>query len=728
MLRCVKHETLTQKLQCTATVFFSVAAGVAQGQSPAVAEPRSAPPPTNASASELPAVVVTATRTREDPFSLPYAVSVVSPQDLQRLMPRTTPEALRELPSVMLQKTSHGQGSPYLRGFTGFRTLMLVDGIRLNNSTFRDGPNQYWGTLDALSLDHLEVVRGPSSVLYGSDAIGGTVNAISKGRQDYGEGFDCDGATSYRFSSAEDSHTGHPELSGQYNRQVGVHVGGSLKSFGDLRGGHDAGLQPKTGYDEWDLDAKVEYFVAPNSRLVYGHQSVRLDEAWRTHATTYGLLWSGTTRGTDRQRVFDQARDLDYLQYHAEKLQGFAEEVHLSLSQHYQGELEDRVRANANRELQSVDVRTFGASLQLQSPSKVGRWIYGTEYYRDWVDSTYRGFNPSGQLTTMRWQGPVADDAGYDLVGAFVENHLPLVEDRLEFILGGRFTHAAADAGKVQDPFTGARLSLSEAWDNAVGNARLSYHPDAAKHWTLFGGASQGFRAPNLSDLTRFDIARSGEQEIPAFGLKPESFLSPEVGLKMEYARFSAEAAYFHTFMDDLIVRVPTGGVTGNGDRIVNKQNSGEGYVHGVELTGGLKLHRDWLLWANFTWMRGELDSPVIVGGPTVTEPVSRLMPTTVNSGLRWRHPKGRVWAEFATTFAEKQDRLASNDMADTQRIPVGGTPGYGVYHFRLGWEPCRRATLSAALENLTDEDYRIHGSGVNEPGRNFVLTAEFRL
>jgi hemoglobin/transferrin/lactoferrin receptor protein len=125
-------------------------------------------------------MIVTATRVEEDPFSLPYSVSVVTAQDLERKMPRTTPEALRELPSIMLQKTSHGQGSPYLRGFTGYRTLMLVDGIRLNNSTFRDGPNQYWGTIDAQSLDHLEVVRGPSSVMYGSDAIGGTVNAISK--------------------------------------------------------------------------------------------------------------------------------------------------------------------------------------------------------------------------------------------------------------------------------------------------------------------------------------------------------------------------------------------------------------------------------------------------------------------------------------------------------------------------------------------------------------------
>jgi hemoglobin/transferrin/lactoferrin receptor protein len=177
----------------------------------------------------LPEVVVTATRSEEEAFSLPYSTSVVGGADLERRMPRTTPEALRELPSVMLQKTSHGQGSPYLRGFTGFRTLMLIDGIRLNNSTFRDGPNQYWSTVDNYALDRLEVVRGPSSVLYGSDAIGGTVNAIPLSRGAYTNGFDWDARLLYRFASAEDSHIGRAEFSGNIDEKVGFIFGGTSR-------------------------------------------------------------------------------------------------------------------------------------------------------------------------------------------------------------------------------------------------------------------------------------------------------------------------------------------------------------------------------------------------------------------------------------------------------------------------------------------------------------------
>src|SRR5690606_19675495 len=97
-------------------------------------------------------VVVTASRTPQDPFDAPRAIDVLTSEDLLQLSPRTFPQALRELPSVLVQETAPGQGSPFIRGFTGYSNLLLIDGIRLNNSTFRSGPNQYWATIDPLSI------------------------------------------------------------------------------------------------------------------------------------------------------------------------------------------------------------------------------------------------------------------------------------------------------------------------------------------------------------------------------------------------------------------------------------------------------------------------------------------------------------------------------------------------------------------------------------------------
>ena len=89
---------------------------------------------------------------------------------------RSMPEVLNGLPSVIVQKTALGQSSPYIRGLTGYHNLLLVEGIRLNHSAMRSGPNQYWSTVEMLRSERIEVVRGSNGIIHGADAIGGVVN------------------------------------------------------------------------------------------------------------------------------------------------------------------------------------------------------------------------------------------------------------------------------------------------------------------------------------------------------------------------------------------------------------------------------------------------------------------------------------------------------------------------------------------------------------------------
>ncbi|MGA1524618.1 MAG: TonB-dependent receptor plug domain-containing protein, partial [Planctomycetota bacterium] len=113
---------------------------------------------------------MTASRAPQTEFDAPFATDVLLADDLFQRSYRSVPQALRDVPGVMVQETSVSQGSPYIRGFTGYQNLLLIDGVRLNNSVFRSGPNQYWSTIDPLGIDRLEIVKGPSSVLYGSAA------------------------------------------------------------------------------------------------------------------------------------------------------------------------------------------------------------------------------------------------------------------------------------------------------------------------------------------------------------------------------------------------------------------------------------------------------------------------------------------------------------------------------------------------------------------------------
>ncbi|HPA78924.1 MAG TPA: TonB-dependent receptor plug domain-containing protein, partial [Kiritimatiellia bacterium] len=359
---------------------------------------------------ELPDVMVTATRSEKEAAALPFTTCLVSAEVMQmEKLSRTSPEALREIPSVMVQKTGHGQGSPFIRGFTGFHTLFLIDGIRLNNSTFRDGPNQYWNTVDPFCIESMEIVKGPGSVLYGSDAVGGTVNALTRSVFDDEADRAVSGRAYYRYSTAEDSHTVRAEGRGTAGGKAGLRAGATVRDFGDLRSG--GGDQPKTGYDEVDFDIRAEYLINPNLRLSAAHQTVEQDDAWRTHKTIYGESFHGTTVGDEKKRVLDQERHLSYIAFDAADLSGFIRDLNLTVSHQRQEEDQFRIKKDDTSDIQGYDVDTFGVSLQAISPTKAGEWTYGAEYYRDSVDSYLKKFKADGSLKSIGIQGPVGDDA-----------------------------------------------------------------------------------------------------------------------------------------------------------------------------------------------------------------------------------------------------------------------------------------------------------------------------
>ncbi len=698
------------------------------------AESTSEPVPDAVPDGFLDAIVVTATRIEEEQFYVPYVTESLSADSLTtRKAFRTLPEALREVPGVMVQKTGYGQGSPFIRGFTGFRTLLLIDGIRLNNAVFREGPNQYWNTVDPLSIERVEVVKGPSSVLYGSDAVGGTVNLLTRGRSprllsDHGSNrFDWSARTYYRFASAEDSHVARAELSGEFAPRAGVLGGLSYKDFGELSGGRDTGELPNTEYDELDGDVKGIFRLSPELDLVLAFQSVHQENVPRTHSTVFSKSFRGTTVGTDLKRDLDQRRQLGYGQIHwTPEQDSWLSQLSFSVSYHLHEEEEQRIRSNLRERRQGVDDGQFGTWLRLESPSPIGTLSYGIEYYHDEVESHFREYNDDGSLRTVRPRGPVADDASYDLLGFYLQDRFQPV-DRLEVILGGRVTYAHAEADDVDpDPLTAPNFgSLSEDFFGVVGSARVLY--EVVEEWNLFGGVSQGFRAPNLSDLTRFDVSRSGEVETPAPDLDEEEFVSFEVGSKVlfEDLGLHAYASYHYTIIDGMIVRFPTGN-TIDGDPEVTKDNVGDGFVHGVELGLAWNFYEGFTAFGNFAWIEGEAEN--FVGGTKKDEPLSRLQPATAILGVRWDSPEKKYWVEASATMADDQDRLSARDKADTQRIPPRGTPGYTVYSLRGGAEVREGITVFCAIENITDVDYRIHGSGQNEPGTNVVLGVDLTL
>ncbi len=691
-------------------------------QDPPVApQPRTVGEAVDEAVTRIDTILVTPLREPVQLLGVPHEAHVVSGVKLEGA--RSIQEALRGLPGVSLQSTSYGQSSPYIRGQTGYHTLWLVDGLRLNNSVWRNGPNEYSGSVDALSTERMEVVMGPGSVLFGSDAVGGVINAIPRLRDPRKAT-----ATEFRFvsrySTAEASITGRGEVSGSTGK-VGFVAGTSFAHFGDLDQGN-GGRQPMTGYRTGFADANIQWAISDQWTAKLLAQLADLDGIDRTHRTLFAVPYHGTTVGTDRMLENDYGRELAALSLAGTGLGGLFSSLEFRVAIQTLDVTSRRVRSNGNTEMQGFDVDTLGLVVQGTIESAVGDLVLGLDWWHDRVDSWRDNYNASGVYTSSGIQGPVGDDAASDLAGLFVQDDIELGSG-WSALLGLRASLASVSADRVADTSVSpnALMRIEDEFASAVASVRVNREfSDTCNTWA---GVSQSFRAPTLSDLTAFDVARSNEVEVPVAGLDPERFLTIEVGVHMDEEEWQGSLALWHTRGEDLIIRQRTAQTIG-ANTVVTKSNAGEGFLQGVDLALSRDLGKDWTLFGTCTLTDGSmLDYPSNSTAPVFGAP-SRLTPIQGMLGLRWEIDDGRFTLQPSVQMVAHQDRLSASDIRDTQRMPPGGSPGYTIIGLDARWKVSAATDAWLSLANVGDVEYRVHGSGVQEAGFNLVLGVETRF
>jgi len=681
-------------------------------------------------------MVVTAERMASPLSETPYAASSLDEDFIRENSRRTLPDVLQYTPGVLVQKSAYGQGSPFIRGFTGRQNLLLVDGVRLNNSTFRSGPVQYWSTLDALSIDHLELIKSQGSVLYGSDAIGGTLNAFTKSsdfRARRADAIYLGGSAAYELrANGQGSHIGRLEMETGVGGQFGLWLGLSAKDFGDIQDSA-VGRMQGTGYPEQDLDLRMDWAVTPDSTLTLAHNFVNQDEVSRWHRTFDNPGWQhdGHVAAGGRWRAdnFDQERSMTYLRYAGQNPQAGAAIQRWSATLSYQSsgdsEFQNRLDQHQNpppkdtRPIRgaAIDTDTFGLDLMLESKRGPGTLVYGVDYYHDDVNSS--GYQTNAANTNRRESLPIGDDSTYDLLGVYSQYVWQPVAP-LEITGGARFTYAQAAVGRYYNSANSIQPGQAQDWCSVVGSLRGLYHLNPC--WSVFGGVSQAFRAPNLDDLSGNATARAGNDSLGSATLDPETFMTYELGVRHQAGNLSLSLAAFYTDARDLIVPVPI--ATASTTTVAT--NASDGYVYGVELEGAWRIDPQWTLSGFAAWQDGRTDSPTCIGGPIMDKPNTRQLPLTGSLALRWTAASRKYWLEGRVLAAATEDRITAADQAaDNQRIPTGGTPGYLVVSLHAGWQVNEHLDLNCGIENLTDAAYRNHGSGQNEPGISGIFGAK---
>ncbi|OYT12836.1 MAG: hypothetical protein B6I19_08250 [Bacteroidetes bacterium 4572_114] len=293
-----------------------------------------------------------------------------------------SPEALIGATGVFLQKTNHGGGSPFIRGLTGNQNLLMIDGVRLNNATFRYGPNQYLNTIDQLIVDKLEVVRGAGSVLYGSDAMGGVINVLTHIPEFSNSGLDVGGNIFAGWMSGDMEKTGRAEvnLSGE---QIAFSGGFTYKDFGDIVAGGDIGKLTPTGYTGYSGDAKLRVKLPANNELIIAWQYDKQEGVPR-----YDKIINGYTK----YHFNPQIRQLAYARLKATHRNKWFKQVILTGSYKQSDETRIKQKEGSAKILNETDlVNTFGGTVEVNSfPSETWHFTSGVEYYFDKEQRNHR--------------------------------------------------------------------------------------------------------------------------------------------------------------------------------------------------------------------------------------------------------------------------------------------------------------------------------------------------
>ncbi|MFK8029284.1 MAG: TonB-dependent receptor [Gammaproteobacteria bacterium] len=664
--------------------------------------------PTSAAA-ELEEIHVTATRGANNTGDVVNAVSVVDEERLEELQPGLITDALQGAPGVFVQQTTPGQGTAIVRGLKGSEILHLVDGMRLNNALFRNAPNQYLALVDPWIVGRSEVVRGPLSSLYGSDAMGGVVQLFTARPKFDDEQWSTQMRLKLGYDSANLGQTINASIAGGYDT-LSVGAALSYQAFGDVRAA-ERRVQEPTAFDARAASAFVNYTDKAEREWDFSVQFLEQDNTPR-----YDELVAGFGQTEPASELFVFSPDSRLFVHGVHRSGGYnlwldKLEVHLGFQQIIDGR---QTRDLGSNQLRVEDNRSdlFGLTMQGVA-AQMGRHhlSYGVDIYYDDVSSGRLETTVStGEVETIRARFP--DGSTMRNLDAFVHDSID-VSDKVLVDLGLRLSNAEVE-------LTATDIGPATTVSNTDVSGSLGLRYAFTEQWSGVVNLARGFRAPNIFDLGTLGARPGNRFNIANTELGPETVVTGELGVRYNTDRSSIEAVLWGSDYQDKVVSVFTGEVDENGRDLVQSQNASSVSLVGAEVAARWRVSDAHTLSMTVNYTRGETDEE---GGET--EPSDRIPP--LNGRLAWRFDQDSWWFTSEVMFAAEQNRLNSRDVQDPRINPLG-TPAWGSLNLGFGISPGERWNIVTRLENMLDRDYRRHGSGVDAPGRSMRVSIEGRF
>jgi hemoglobin/transferrin/lactoferrin receptor protein len=706
---------------------------------------------------ELDGIIISATRWNQTSGSIPAKVSRITTKDIKMQNPQTAADLLGSSNEVFIQKSQQGGGSPMIRGFATNRLLYVVDGVRMNSAIFRAGNIQNVISLDPLALSSAEVLFGPGSVMYGSDAIGGVMVFQSMLPQlSLDQNFNFKGNLVSRFSSANNEITNHADIQMAWKNFSSI-TSFTYSNFGDLKmglNGRDEYL--KTFYVDRvnNMDIVVQN---SNSRIQNPSQYAQLNlmqklrfQPNKNWDLQYGFHYSESSEFARYDRLIETDKDgkpiFAVWNYGPQKwmLNNFSI-THLKPAYLYdvftirlshQLFEESRIdrRFNHNRlRTQLENVNAYSGNIDFNKKLGNHQLFYGAEYVLNKVASY-------GSAIDIRNGSPIDVPDRYPLSDwssmALYLNHQYTFTDNFYLQTGFRLNKFGIESDFSRHlsfydfDFTTSSIR-NESLNGSIG---VVYRPD--NKWKISANISNGFRAPNVDDIGKiFDFGPS-EVIVPNASLHAENAYNGEISINKTMGNFiQLDATAFYTHLANAMVRrsFTVGGqdsIVFNGvkSKVYALQNAAFATVYGFNI--GIKVHLPLGIKVssryNYQKGREEMDN----------EEISSSRHGAPSFGINQiTYEKNKFTVQLSHLY---NGQVSHNNLNIEERLKPfiyakdsNGkpfSPAWYTLNLKMMFELSKNITFSGGIENITDQRYRPYSSGLVAPGRNYIASLRLQL
>ena len=700
-------------------------------------------------------VVISGSRWRQNSDDVPSKIISISAKDVALQNPQTAADLLSVSGKVFVQKSQQGGGSPMIRGFATSRLLYSVDGVRMNTAIFRSGNLQNVINLDPFAIEGTEVLFGPGSVIYGSDAIGGVMSFQTlTPRLSLNDSPLVTGKANVRYSSANNEKTGHFDVNLGFKNWAFVT---SITSwdYDHLRqGSHgpedyikdyyvqrqdstdvvisqdDKLLQIPSAYSQINMMQKIRF--QPNERwdFQYGFHF--------SETSPYGRYDRHTRvrNGTARYAEWDygpQIWMMNNLNINHSANNSVFDQLSLRLAhQWFEESRIDRSFNSNERNTQSEEVGAYSANLDfIKSTGEKNTLFYGVEYVLNDVNSKGELTDISTEISEM---GPARyPESKWQSLAVYVTDEFKVTDD-FTLSAGARYNYVLLDAEFDTTfypfPFTEANLK-NGALTGSIGGV---YRPDDS--WVISANLGSAFRAPNVDDVGKVFDSEPGSVVVPNPDLKPEYAYNADLGIAKVFEDVvKLDVTGYYTSLKDALVRRDfklngQDSITYQGElsQVQAIQNAAVAHVYGVQAGIEVRLPKGFGFSTDVNFQKGEEE---LDNGETSTS--RHASPFFGVSRLNYKANKLRM--ELNVNYQGKYDfdELPQGEKEKTEiyALDENGDP-YAPAWYTLNFKALYKLTdtfdVSGGIENLTDQRYRPYSSGISGAGRNFILalTAHF--